>query len=314
MSLPKVICLSGPTASGKTDLAIALGETFPCSIISVDSAMVYRGMDIGTAKPDAATLARAPHQLVDIRDPWETYSAGDFCADAVREINAAVAAGKTPLLAGGTMMYFHALQNGLAELPEADAEVRAGIDERARAEGWPALHAELQKLDSVAAEKINPTDAQRIQRALEVCYLSGEPISELQKNTRPALEAEFINIGLFPEDRTLLHERIARRFDVMLADGFQDEVRGLLELPQMTPEAVSLRSVGYRQMTDYLTGACDLDEAREKAIVATRRLAKRQMTWMRSMAGLRRLDCLSADLPAQASQILAAAGLSVESV
>lgn len=291
---PTVICIAGPTAVGKTDLAVQLVESLAgeikLGVISVDSALVYRGMDIGTAKPDPATLARVPHKLIDIRDPWETYSAGDFCTDVVNDIQAMNAAGVTPLLAGGTMMYFHALQTGLAVLPEADATVRASIDAEAEKSGWSAMHGQLQSCDPVSAARIQPTDAQRIQRALEVYRLTGEPISELQKETRPPVDANFVNIGLIPEDRAALHRRIEQRFDSMLANGFQAEVEGLLALPEMSPGAVSMRAVGYRQMIQYLEGAWSRDAMREKGIVATRRLAKRQMTWLRSMNGLHTLQ------------------------
>jgi len=290
VSRPQVICLMGPTASGKTDIAIELSEQQNCELVSVDSAMVYRGMDIGTAKPDAETLQRAPHRLVDILDPWESYSAGDFCNDAVTAINEIIEAGKTPLLVGGTMMYFHALQVGMAELPEADAELRKDIDARAAESGWPALHAELAERDPEAAEKIRPNDAQRIQRALEVIYLSGEKISVLQQDTRPPIEAEFLNVGIMPADRGLLHSRIEQRFELMLEQGFEQEVRGLLALPEMSPNVPAMRAVGYRQMLEYINGETDIGEATRRAVVATRRLAKRQMTWLRSMPQTRYVD------------------------
>ena len=305
---PLVICIAGPTAVGKTDLAIDLLESFsseiPLGIISVDSALVYRGMNIGTAKPDAETLARAPHRLIDIRDPWESYSAGDFCKDVVHEIREMTAAGITPLLVGGTMMYFHSLQTGLAELPEADPKLRAAIDAEAAELGWPALHDELKREDPESAARIQPGDAQRIQRALEVYRITGEPISRLQKDTRPPLAAEYINIGLMPADRSVLHERIARRFDLMLKAGFEEEVRSLLAMPQMSADAVSLRAVGYRQMVEHLEGSTDSETMRENAIVATRRLAKRQLTWLRSMAGMQQLEAESAGRLATARRII----------
>ena len=264
-------------------------------------------MDIGTAKPDAATLAAAPHRLIDVRDPWELYSAGDFIADAVAAIREISAAGNIPLLAGGTMMYFHALEQGLAELPEADPALRAEIDARAAESGWPALHKELAGLDPVAAAKIRPNDAQRIQRALEVCYLSGEPISRLQENTAPALDARFLDIGLVPADRAGLHARIEQRFAGMLQSGFEDEVRTLLEMPQMSLDAPSLRAVGYRQMVEYVSGETDLAEAERRAVVATRRLAKRQLTWMRGKAGLHEVEIEAADRLAQTVSIISTA-------
>jgi tRNA dimethylallyltransferase len=289
------ICLMGPTAAGKTELAIELAKEFPLELISVDSVQVYRGMDIGAAKPSRAILEAYPHRLIDIRDPWETYSAGQFCRDVVIAMNEIVSAGRIPLLTGGTMLYFQALQRGLAELPEADPDLRAQLDERAASEGWPALHAELRTLDPVTADRLKPNDAQRIQRALEICLSSDEPMSELVAATEPPVAASYLNIGLLPSDRLVLHERIARRLEQMLTEGMVDEVRGLLDLPGMSLEIPAMRAVGYRQVGLYLAGELSLDDAQAKAVVATRRLAKRQLTWLRSWPDLHVLDCLSTD-------------------
>jgi tRNA dimethylallyltransferase len=289
------ICLMGPTAAGKTELAIELAKEFPLELISVDSVQVYRGMDIGAAKPSRSILEAYPHRLIDIRDPWETYSAGQFCRDVVIAMNEIVAAGRIPLLTGGTMLYFQALQRGLAELPEADPDLRAQLDERAASEGWPALHAELRTLDPVTADRLKPNDAQRIQRALEICLSSDEPMSELVAATEPPVAASYLNIGLLPSDRLVLHERIARRLEQMLTEGMVDEVRGLLDLPGMSLEIPAMRAVGYRQVGLYLAGELSLEDAQAKAVVATRRLAKRQLTWLRSWPDLHVLDCLSTD-------------------
>jgi tRNA dimethylallyltransferase len=282
----------GPTASGKTDVAIELRQEFPVELVSVDSAQVYRGMDIGTAKPPAEVLAAHPHRLIDICDPWEHYSAGRFCHDAVAAMEEITAANRIPLLVGGTMLYFQCLQRGLADLPEADPELRAQLDARAAREGWPALHAELSKLDPVTAARLNETDAQRIQRALEVCLSAGEPMSELLRTTAPPVRADYLNIALLPSDRSILHARIAQRVDRMLAEGFEAEVRALLDLPDMSPERPAMRAVGYRQIARYVAGELTLDEAREQAIVATRRLAKRQLTWLRSWPDMHSVDSL----------------------
>lgn len=279
----KLICLMGPTASGKTALAVELVQSFPFEIISVDSAMVYRGMDVGTAKPDAATLRIAPHHLIDIADPAEPYSAGQFRRDALREIEAIIARGKVPLLVGGTMLYFRVLQQGLATLPLADPLLREQLRARGEQYGWPALHAELAQIDSAAAERISPQDSQRIQRALEVYQLTGVTITECQQsNTSPLANYQIHNVALMPTDRALLHARIAQRFDAMLAMGFEDEVKRLFERKDMAIDLPSMRSVGYKQMWQYLAGEITYDEMRERSIIATRQLAKRQMTWLRS--------------------------------
>jgi tRNA dimethylallyltransferase len=283
-----IIFLMGPTASGKTPLAVSLVEQFPMDIISVDSAMVYRGMDIGTAKPDAETLARAPHRLIDMLDPSETYSAGQFREDALREINHIHAQGRTPLLVGGTMLYFRALLQGIAGMPKADPVIRASLEERAKESGWETLHAELQAVDAEAAARIHPNDSQRIQRALEVYLLSGKTITAWQREDTSPLEAmRVIPIALAPLDRTVLHARIAERFDGMLVQGFLDEVRGLYARGDLNPTMPSIRSVGYRQAWAHLSGEIDLATMREQAIAATRQLAKRQLTWLRTWPGVR---------------------------
>jgi tRNA dimethylallyltransferase len=273
----------GPTASGKTDLAISLCKRFPCDVISVDSALVYRGMDIGTAKPDAETLRRTPHRLVDIRDPEESYSAGEFVRDAYREMDEIFAAGQIPLLVGGTMMYFRALTEGIAALPSADEDIRRAIDAEAEDRGWPALHEDLQQVDPAAAERIKPNDRQRIQRALEVYRSSGTPLSVWQQDSAPQRDdIRYLKIGLNIEPRSLLHERIAERLDIMVDGGFIEELRQLRERPHLVADCPAMRSVGYRQFWQHLDGEYELDEARDRALFATRQLAKRQITWLRS--------------------------------
>jgi len=284
----------GPTASGKTDVAISLCKRFPLDIISVDSALVYRGMDIGTAKPDAATLRRTPHRLIDIRDPEEAYSAGDFVRDARAEMNAIFARQRVPLLVGGTMMYFRALTEGIAELPAADAEIRATLDADALKMGWPALHARLRDVDPDAAERIEPQDRQRIQRALEVYLASGKPLTEWQQEATGTSrqDVHFVKIALQLATRKLLHERIEQRFNIMLNKGFIEEVKKLHERKDLTPRHPSMRSVGYRQLWQYLDQECSKDEAAARALAATRQLAKRQITWLRSEKGLQSFDPL----------------------
>ncbi len=273
----------GPTASGKTPLAVELVQHFPFEIVSVDSAMVYRGMDIGTAKPDSATLKMAPHRLINIVDPSEPYSAGQFRHDALREIKNIHAQEKIPLLVGGTMMYFRALTQGLAHLPQANAATRAELQLRAKQEGSEKLHAELSQVDPVAAAKIHANDAQRIQRALEVFRLTGKPISQLQSEaTHPLSNYTVYYFALVPHDRAQLHARIAERFHQMLAQGFIEEVKKLYARGDLTPDLPSMRSVGYRQAWEYLAGKISDDEMCEQAIAATRQLAKRQLTWLRS--------------------------------
>jgi tRNA dimethylallyltransferase len=285
----------GPTATGKTDLAISLCKRFPCDVISVDSALVYRGMDIGTAKPDAATLARTPHRLIDFLDPEESYSAGEFVRDAYREMDDIFTAGRIPLLVGGTMMYFRALTRGIAELPGADRAIRAAIDAEAAQQGWPAMHAELQKVDPDAAARIKPNDRQRIQRALEVFRASGRRLSAWQLDSAPARDdIRYLRIGLNIEPRSVLHDRIAQRLDSMLEQDFLAEVEHLRRRPGLTADHPSMRSVGYRQFWQHLEGDFDVQEARERALFATRQLAKRQITWLRSETDIFAVDPLEA--------------------
>ena len=282
----------GPTASGKTQVAIELCRRFPLDVISVDSALVYRGMDIGTAKPDEATLRDTPHRLVDILEPEDSYSAGDFVRDATAAMQAIFESGRTPLLVGGTMMYFRALTAGMAELPPADADVRAAIDAEAAERGWPALHEELSRVDPAAAARINPNDSQRIQRALEVFRLSGRPLSAWQASTPGPEGIRFAKLALQVEPRSVLHERIARRLDLMLDAAFLDEVRRLMGRPGLHRDSPAMRAVGYRQFWAHLAGECSLEEARSRALAATRQLAKRQITWLRSETDLKSFDAL----------------------
>ncbi|NCT57065.1 MAG: tRNA (adenosine(37)-N6)-dimethylallyltransferase MiaA [Legionella sp.] len=277
-----VICLMGPTASGKTSLACELVKHLPYEIISVDSAMIYRDMNIGTAKPEADILQQAPHRLIDICSPTASYSAAQFCDDANQAGEEILNAGKTPLLVGGTMMYFRAFQEGLSVLPEANPEVREKIACEARDHSWVHMHQKLAKLDPITAARLHPNDTQRIGRALEVYALTGQPLSDILGEARAVIPYRFINMILFPEQRAWLHERIARRFDEMLALGFLDEVDMLLARWDLTREHPSMRSVGYRQALDYRAGMCDYSAFREHGIAATRQLAKRQLTWLRS--------------------------------
>jgi tRNA dimethylallyltransferase len=273
----------GPTAAGKTPLAVHLVRHFPCEIISVDSAMIYRGMNIGTAKPTADVLAIAPHRLIDKLDPAQRYSAGQFCADALAEIADIHAHGRIPLLVGGTMLYFRTLQQGLAKLPKADLNLRAELQKQAQQFGWPTLHAQLAQVDPAAAARIQATDGQRIQRALEVYQLTGKAISTWHtEDTHPLHNYTVHNLALAPTDRAHLHTRIAQRFAQMLAQGFVDEVRHLYTRGDLNPDLPALRSVGYRQVWAYLAGEISYDYMHEQAIAATRQLAKRQMTWLRS--------------------------------
>ena len=281
--LPPAILLMGPTASGKTALAIELVERGPFEIISVDSGMVYRGMDIGTAKPDAATLARAPHRLIDIRDPVDAYSAAEFRADALREMAAITAAGKIPLLVGGTMLYFKVLLEGLADMPEADPDVRARLEADAAEQGWPALHARLAEVDPITAARLSPNDSQRLQRALEVWELTGKPLSQWHAEQEPSapLPYQLTQLAIAPPDRAVLHQRIEQRFDLMLEQGVIEEVTRLRARPDLHADLPSMRAVGYAQIWSYLDGACDAAEMRLRGIYATRQLAKRQFTWLR---------------------------------
>ncbi len=277
-----VVLLMGPTASGKTALAVDLVERYGCEIVSVDSALVYRGMDIGTAKPDAATLARAPHRLIDILDPADTYSAARFCADARREIAAIRERGRIPLLVGGTMLYFRALTEGLARLPAASPALRAEFERAARVEGWAALHRRLAVVDPATARRLHPNDAQRIQRALEVQAQSGRPLSALLREARgDALAGPVLRIALRPAGRRWLHERIEQRFRAMLDAGIIDEVAALRAGGVLTSEHPSMRAVGYRQVWDHLSGYYDRQALLARGVAATRQLAKRQLTWLR---------------------------------
>ena len=281
--IPAVL-LMGPTASGKSALALSLAERLPLEIVSVDSAQVYRGMDVGTAKPDAATRARIPHHLIDILDPTEAYSAARFCTDAQHAIKAIRARGNVPLLVGGTMLYFKALTEGLSALPGRDPAVRAQLDARAAVEGWPALHAELERIDAATAARLAPTDAQRIQRALEVHAMTGMPLSALQGARAGGVMPEpVLRLALVPADRARLHALIADRFDAMLHAGLVAELRALRERFPLDPALPSMRCVGYRQAWEYQDGRIDLATLRAKGIAATRQLAKRQLTWLRSM-------------------------------
>lgn len=305
--LPVAIFLMGPTACGKTELALCLAETLPVEIISVDSALIYRGMDIGTAKPDLEQRAKAPHHLIDLIDPTQSYSAARFRVDALRLMAEITARGRLPLLVGGTMLYFKALKAGLDPLPQADARLRAEIDARAARLGWPALHAELARLDPVMAARLKPTDAQRIQRALEVCQTSGRPMSELLGAAKNELPYRLLEIALLPSDRSVLHRRIAERFAAMLSAGFLDEVRRLRSTYPLDADLPSMRCVGYRQAWDYLEGKTDEATFHARAIAATRQLAKRQMTWLRSWRGAEIFDCLRPDLCAAVAGSISAA-------
>lgn len=289
---PTVICLMGPTAAGKTDLALHLAEHLPCELISVDSALVYRGMDIGTAKPDAATLARYPHHLVDILDPAEAYSAARFRVDAQALITDILERGRIPLLVGGTMLYFKALAGGLAQMPSADPQVRQRIEAMAAAASWEAVHGELAKVDPQAAQRIHPNDPQRIQRAYEVFLLTGVPLSEWHRRQalenaessatgRPNMSYTTRYVAVAPRERHILHERIALRFQQMMEQGFLAEVEALHARGDLDVSMPSIRAVGYRQAWDYLEGRLSLEEMVERGVIATRQLAKRQFTWLR---------------------------------
>ena len=296
---PRALVLMGPTASGKTACALALAQRLGGEIVSVDSALVYRGLDIGAAKPTVDEQAQVPHHLIDLREPWQPYSAAEFANDARIAINDIVARGKVPILAGGTGLYFRALLDGLSDMPEADDAVRAQISTEAQAQGWTALHAQLAEVDPIAAARIHATDAQRIQRALEVYRLSGRPISAWQREARgQRLPLKVLKLVLAPPERAILHARIERRFDAMLEAGFLDEVRALRSLPPLqahpTPlDLPALRAVGYRQAWEHLEGGSSPAEFRERAIAATRQLAKRQFTWLRGELDARWFDPLT---------------------
>jgi tRNA dimethylallyltransferase len=294
---PPAIFLMGPTASGKTGLAVELLKRFPIELISVDSALVYKGMDIGTAKPDTETLAAAPHYLIDIIEPTQPYSAAQFRTDALRLMADITARGKIPLLVGGTMLYFKALQGGLSNLPEADVVIRKHLDKEAADIGWPAMHARLAQIDPETAARLEPGDSQRIQRALEVWEISGTPLSAMFKEGKiAALAYRLLKIALVPSDRAVLHQRIAARFEAMMQQGLLEEIKFLLaRYPDLHPDMPSMRCVGYRQGLQYLQGEYCLDELREKGVAATRQLAKRQLTWLRSMTDTVEADCLDSN-------------------
>lgn len=305
------VCLMGPTASGKTALAIELVRHYPFSIINVDSAQIYRGMDIGTGKPDAATLRLAPHRLIDFLDPVQAYSAARFRADAIDEMAAIRQAGRIPLLVGGTMLYFKALRDGLAALPEADPAVRAAISAMAQAEGWPAVHARLAEVDQSAAQRIHPNDPQRLQRALEVFMVTGRSMTDLQSRNLAvdSLSEDLIFVSIQPTERSVLHKRIEHRFRQMLDDGLVDEVRRLHQRGDLHTGLPSIRSVGYRQVWQYLDGEISFDAMVERGIIATRQLAKRQVTWLRSWDKLHNFDSESPETMAKVLKLIHSASI-----
>lgn len=287
---PVVLCLMGPTASGKTQIAVELAQKYPVEIISVDASMIYRGMDIGTAKPDRETLNIASHRLIDIRDPTEPYSVGQFCQDAVREIEDILSKGKLPLLVGGTMLYFHALTRGLSELPERNLAVRDAIVQEAQQVGWPELHKRLAKIDPIAARRIHQHDVQRISRALEIYQITHKPWSSFIEKRQPYLAYPVVNFALWIEDKPDLHRRITERFDAMLVKGFIEEVEKLMQRGDLSETTPAMRAVGYRQIWRYLQGQLNFDEMREQGIIATRQLAKRQLTWLRKFENVQRVE------------------------
>lgn len=300
-SLP-ILCLAGPTAAGKSASTLALAKRWPIEIINVDSATIYREMDIGTAKPTPAEQALVPQHLLDIRDPAESYSAAEFCTDATALIDQIVARGRIPLLCGGTMMYYKALREGLNDLPQADPALRAELENDAKQLGWPALHARLAQIDPATAARLAPNDSQRIQRALEIWHLSGQPMSVLlqqQKSQHTGSPHQFITLSLEPSDRLALHRRIALRYQQMLEQGLMDEVERLYTRGDLHPGLPSIRCVGYRQLWDYLDGKTGKGQAIEQAIAATRQLAKRQLTWLRAQPDRQIVDCLAPDAVAQ---------------
>jgi tRNA dimethylallyltransferase len=298
MARSSAILLMGPTGSGKTDLAATLVAQFPLEIVSVDAAMVYRGMDIGTAKPSRELQARAPHRLIDLIDPAESYSAARFIADADAAMNEIAAASRAPLLVGGTMLYFRALQSGLARLPPADPAIRRRLEARAAAEGWPVLHAELARLDPASAARIRPTDRQRIQRALEVIERSGHPLSSLlAEDLRGGTHDGDLKLVIAPSDRAVLFERIEQRFDDMMRGGLLEEVRGLHGRGDLNAELPAMRLIGYRQLWNHLDGGCSPEAAVHKAVAATRQLARRQLTWLRAEPGADWFDSLDPATP-----------------
>jgi tRNA dimethylallyltransferase len=297
---PPAILLMGPTASGKTGVALELARQLPVEIVSVDSALVYRDMNIGTAKPGVDTRAQVRHHLIDIIDPTQNYSAAQFRDDALEVMHGIVERGRVPLLTGGTMLYFKALREGLSDLPAANNDTRMVIDAMATDIGWPAMHRELERIDPATAQRLDPNDSQRIQRAMEIFYLTGEPMSQLIAAANPAgLPFRPIPLALIPGERGVLHQRIADRFELMLETGLINEVRELRERYKLNPGLPSMRCVGYRQVWQYLDGEYGLDMLREKAVAATRQLAKRQLTWLRSTKDVREFDCLAEDLQEQ---------------
>ncbi len=305
---PDAVCIMGPTCTGKTALALELATRHPIEIVSVDSALVYRGMDIGTSKPTRAEQAAVPHHLIDICDPADPYSAGRFLRDALACIDGIRTRGRVPLLVGGTMLYYRALTHGLAPLPEADPTVRAALEMVAQSAGWPALHAQLAEQDPVAASRIQPADAQRIQRALEVLQLTGERLSDLQQQSEPP-PVRLARFALVPVSREALYARINTRFDAMLAAGLLDEVRALWARGNLDPDLPSLRAVGYRQLWNHLAGECSLEDAIAAAKQATRNLAKRQLTWLRADPGIAWVTALeAADLVPISDALTSAAG------
>ena len=294
--IQSVVTLRGPTASGKTDLAIDLSDRLPIEIVSVDSVMVYRGLNIGSAKPDQKTLNNYPHHLIDICDPSVNYSLGDFYEDANEAIKFIHSKERIPMLVGGTMMYFNTLTKGLSDLPSSDQAIRKKLEDEADEIGWPELHKRLSKIDPVSGEKIEANDKQRIQRALEVYELSGKPLSSFFSDNRKKSDYEFFNISLFPDDRETLYKRIEDRFDQMLDHGLVDEVRALLNRPELSSSHNSMKSIGYKEICAHLEGKQTLIEAKEKSILATRRLAKRQLTWLRSLDDSQKINTFDNDL------------------
>jgi tRNA dimethylallyltransferase len=294
----------GPTASGKTALGIEIAKVIPAEVISIDSALVYRHMDVGSAKPTQEEMAGVPHHLIDVRDPFESYSAADFVRDCTRLIKEIKARGKLPLIVGGTMLYAKALKEGLNQMPTSDLEVRRSVEAEAAEIGWPGMHAKLAEVDPVTAARLMPNDSQRISRALEVYRQTGKPISWYQAQEQKGSDFKFLTLGLLPGDRKVLHERIAKRFDIMLEQGFLDEVKRLMAMPQFDREWSSMRAVGYRQAIDYLLGEIDHERFMIAGVAATRQLAKRQMTWMRSMDDIHLMDPLTENVVEKALMLI----------
>ncbi|MBY0572299.1 MAG: tRNA (adenosine(37)-N6)-dimethylallyltransferase MiaA [Undibacterium sp.] len=310
MHQQKIISIMGPTASGKTAAALAIARRVPAEIISVDSALVYRDMDIGTAKPSAEELACAPHHLINIIDPSQSYSVAQFLSDSAKLVREIQARGNLPILVGGTMMYYKALINGIDELPQANLDIRAALDAEMAQIGAPGLHARLEKIDPSTAARLKPNDSQRLQRALEIYMITGQTMSALiaaQNTTAKIAPFELLALSLEPSDRSVLHQRIAQRFDLMLEQGFIDEVQALKQRPELHPDLPSIRCVGYRQAWDYLDGSISYQEMRERGIIATRQLAKRQLTWLRSIPERMIIDCNQSDA---SDHILKYSGLS----